>query len=884
MRKANAKLMPIHFFAILSLALLSFANRAAAQEDAGGIVTDPAAEFYDEADTGGITDEIDAMDAQVEAAADNDGEIPEVSRRTSNRIEEIVVSARKREEALEDTPIAVTALSDNMLRDAGIERLDEIQNLVPNLQIRDGITGYDATVIIRGVGQGDTEITFDPGVGIYVDGVYLARSQGSILSLVDTQSIEVLRGPQGTLFGKNTVGGAINLTTIKPAQELGAYAYLRAGTLGTVDTRVSLDLPIDIGWLEDKLFSRFTFASQNERGYVYDEAHDVYLNNHASLGFLGSLRFLPTDDLTIDVTGSWFKDQTRARGAKCVNVEETLLATLFLGGGQEYYEACGESTPYKIALDTPQLATIESYGAWATATYEAGAFGFIEDLQLKSITSWRAQEAREKTDIDMTIFPVGYRGASGGNRNFSGLDPITPSPQNPDPICPNGCVGGPGAWGEPGNAWQVSQEAQATIETWDGRAVGVFGAYGFWEKADTTRAEEYFPDNATRTAGGTTLKEIEVDNWSWALFAQATVDPVEWLGITAGLRYSQDKKGYDQLMSIPPLYDRVTGQEYTFEPLVGSEDPETGALYPTDLSQIYSAWTPMASVAYRMPEAYFDDTEIDSLMTYFTYSRGYKAGGFNGGARSDSESNLNAYVPETLDNFEIGSKMIAFEQRLTLNAAVFMGQYDEIQVRTIVPQPCSPQPCVPQVDLVIENAASASTRGLELEFMALPIEGLRIQGSLALLDAKYNSFPRAASDLVDPTFDPDNAFVNRSGETFPGVPQMQTHLGAQYSFPIDLGSSMMNGWITPRFDWSFQTSVHYYGPELTAATQPAYHLLHLRLSYEFMNDQAQFALWGKNVTNTRYFNQATPVASTMGTVMQFYAPPATFGAEFSYRF
>ena len=121
MRKANAKLMPIHFFAILSLALLSFASRATAQEDAGGIVTDPAAEFFDEADTGGTTDEIDAMDAQVEAAADNDGEIPEVSRRTSNRIEEIVVSARKREEALEDTPIAVTALSDNMLRDAGIE-------------------------------------------------------------------------------------------------------------------------------------------------------------------------------------------------------------------------------------------------------------------------------------------------------------------------------------------------------------------------------------------------------------------------------------------------------------------------------------------------------------------------------------------------------------------------------------------------------------------------------------------------------------------------------------------------------------------------------------------------------------------------------------------
>ena len=407
---------------------------------------------------------------------------------------------------------------------------------------------------------------------------------------------------------------------------------------------------------------------------------------------------------------------------------------------------------------------------------------------------------------------------------------------------------------------------------WDGRFAGVFGAYGFWEKASVQRGERYFPGILTRTGGGTTLTTIGVDNWSWALFGQVTVDPVEWLGITAGLRYSEEEKGYSQLKKIPE-YDGLQ-----FDPLVGFLDRETDTFSPAAQTARYSAWTPMASVAYRMPEQYFDDTEVDSFMAYFTYSRGFKSGGFNGGARSNDPTQLQPFDPEFLDNFEVGSKMIAFDSRLTFNTSFFMGQYDDIQVRTIVPLPC-PEGCVvPPTDLVIENAAGATTRGLEMEFITLPVEGLRIQGSLALLDARYNDFPSAASDLYE------GVKINRSGETFPGVPQVQTHLGVQYSFEFDPGFESMRGWITPRFDWAYQSEVHYYSEELVEAAQPGYHLLHLRLSYDFFDDQAQFALWGKNITGTEYFNAATPVASTMGTVLQFYAPPAMWGAEFSYRF
>jgi iron complex outermembrane receptor protein len=858
----------IHSPWAISFFYLCLLGAAPASAQDAGIDTDPAAEFDEEASVGGVEEELDSMDAQAEAAAANDGLVPGVSRHASTRIEEIVVSARKREEALEDTPVSVTALSENMLRDAGIQRLDQIQELVPNLQIRDGINGYDATVIIRGVGQGDTEITFDPGVGIYVDGVYLARSQGSVLSLVDTQQIEVLRGPQGTLFGKNTVGGAINLTTVKPSQEFGAFAFVRVGTLGTLDTRASLDLPIDIGWFEDKLFSRLTVASQNYRGYVYDEGNDVWANDHNAIGFLGSLRFLPSEDLTIDLSGSWFRDHNRARAARCVFVQNTTLTNAFVQPEEyreAYFESCRRSEPYRVDLDTAQLADIKSYGAWGTVTYELGELGdWIEDLQLKSISSWRGQQPRDRSDIDQTPFPIGRRATAGGDGTFDGG---TSGPQ-------------PGLDGSPGNAWQVSEEVQATAMGWDGRAAAVVGVYGFWEKASAHRGEEYFPGPATRTAGGATTTTINVDNWSWALFGQTTIDPVEWLGLTFGLRYSEEKKGYSQLKAIPEFNGIAP------PPLVGFQNPDTGELSPAVTSAKYSAWTPMASIAYRLPEVFLDGTDLDSLMAYFTFSRGYKSGGFNGGARSNDDKQLNPFEPESLDNFEVGSKIIALDQRLTLNASLFLGQYDDIQVRTIVPQACPEDlpDCVPPVDLVIENAASATTRGLELEFITMPFEGLRVQGSFALLDAKYNDFPEAASDLVDPTFDPDNSTVNRSGESFPGVPQMQTHLGVQYSFEINPGIESMRGWITPRFDWSYQSEVHFYGTELLEAYQPGYHLLHLRLSYDFMDDNAQFALWGKNITGTEYINHVTPVASTMGTVLQFYAPPASWGAELSYRF
>ena len=152
-------------------------------------------------------------------------------------------------------------MSENLLREANVTRIDQIENLVPNITIASGQTS--AQIRIRGVGTASAGVAFDPGVGMYVDGVFLPRAQAAVFDTLDIAGVEVLRGPQGTLFGKNTIGGAVNITTRKPDEQLEGFQMVRVGNQGIVNTRSMINIPVDIGWFEDKLFTRLAFASQN---------------------------------------------------------------------------------------------------------------------------------------------------------------------------------------------------------------------------------------------------------------------------------------------------------------------------------------------------------------------------------------------------------------------------------------------------------------------------------------------------------------------------------------------------------------------------------------------------------------------------------------------
>lgn len=800
-------------------------------------------EYLDSIETelagGGEEDVVDSMDLQAEEAA-ADQPVEGVGRSRSARIEEIVVSARKRAELLEDTPVSVTALGEQVLREAGITRIDGIQELVPNLRIDTGINGNSTLVRIRGVGTSTPGVAFDPGVGIYVDGVFLPRALGSLMDLVDVGQIEVLRGPQGTLFGKNTVGGAINITTVKPQETVEGFAMVRPGNLGSITTRGMLNVPIDIGWFEDKLFSRFSVATSNDKGYVYNETQDVYHSNRNSIAFLGSLRFLPVDDVTINLSGTWTREHNRNRAAQCVLVRETGLQ------GRAFEEACRETEPYKVSADTPMLFDLRSYGTWATVSWDIGDLGPLENLQLKSLTSWREQKTRFRGDTDMTVEPLVARAEVGGQIGEYGL------PTD----------------GEVGTARQISEEIQVNATALDGRIDFVGGYFVFWEKAfePTNTVTNIKLRDVPAYIRRNTYAEIAVDNWTWAVYSQATARLTDHINLTAGLRYSEDKKG----ASIQQ-WDALPGS-----PTGGDET------YAGSGREIFTRFTPMASLAATMPEDLLDGTTFDHVMTYFTYSQGFKGGGFNAvpGPRVDpgSVEPLPGFGPEILNNFEVGAKTIFLDQRVSANLTFFLGIYDDIQVTSVKDLGDIDGDGVPNQVRVTQNAAAATTRGVELELLARPIEGLTVQGSIGAIDAVYGEFTGAISDY-------DGSEIDRSGERFAGIPELQTFLSVQYSLPFSPGGpSWLDGYVTPRLEWSYTSAIWYSGRELEQGRQGGVNLLNGRLSYDFLDDQGQVALWSRNMLDEEVIDYVTPLAPTFGVAARFYRQPRTFGAEISYAF
>jgi len=281
----------------------------------------------------------------------------------------------------------------------------------------------------------------------------------------------------------------------------------------------------------------------------------------------------------------------------------------------------------------------------------------------------------------------------------------------------------------------------------------------------------------------------------------------------------------------------------------------------------------MANLAAILPEEYLP-SQLDHLLGYFTYAQGFKSGGFNLRPIPDQVDELEPYEPENLDSFEIGVKMLAWERKLTFNASLFLSDYQDIQVFTVVTVDSGGE--VPNSFPVTQNAASATIKGAEFEAILQPLDGLLVQANGALLDTEYGEY----DGISDVTGMP----IDRTGQTFNNVPPYSAFVAVQYSFDVAFGTSgWLEGWLTPRLEGVLTGPIHYQGPELPTATQGAYGLFNARLTYDFDDDRAQLALWGRNLTDTVYFNSSIPV-TPFGYNLPFLAAPRTFGAEITYRY
>lgn len=536
------------------------------------------------------------------------------------KIEEVVVTARKRTENLQDVPVAVTAFQGIDLERRDLSDISQLSNLTPNVTLRPtaSLSGSSnsSAFFIRGIGQTDFAVTTDPGVGTYIDGVYIARSVGGVLETLDVESIEVLRGPQGTLFGRNTIGGAVNVRTKKPADELAGDLRLTIGRYDRIDVAGAVDLPVN-----DKLKLRFSGLTQNRDGFVQrlvtDPAFQTDGNivgdeqgNENSDTVRASILFDATDDLEflINLDKSRVREQSAASTAAITSAGlagPTLLTPLTIPGLGMVVPGDPRFVPNDI--DTtfatgPNETTLDIFGVTGTVTWN------VYDLEFKSITSYRETDGTFNRDGDGTPFPIGEQTRTIDYEQFT-------------------------------------QELQVNGSGFDNRLDWTAGLFYFSEEATDlvlVRLGNILPPP------GIDIDNF-IDNESFAIFAQGTFDITERLSLTGGIRWTKDEKEY------------TTTQILAGVPVIvvdGTSDAE------------FDAVTGRGGLEYRWS---------DELLTYFSAARGFKSGGFTPRYVGPVAAPL-AFDPETVWSYELGAKWQGLDDRARLNLAAFYTDYKDIQL------------------------------------------------------------------------------------------------------------------------------------------------------------------------------------------------------------
>ncbi len=542
-------------------------------------------------------------------------------------LEEIIVTARKREESLQDTPISVTAFTTDALQARDIDTTRRLGDFTPNLVSNNGsaVSGNNsaASYFIRGIGQIDFLLNTDPGVGLYLDDVYIARSMGSVIDLVDLERIEVLRGPQGTLFGRNTIGGAIALRSRAPATQPSFRGEVVAGSDDLVGGKLAVDLPIN-----DRLLTQLAASYRTRDGFVRRLADGVELGDIDGGSARVALRWLPTDAWIVDfvVDGSRHREESPPTTATALNGASAFggFYNAVLSGSPNCTPPPGSFTDpacFNAQFLTGDLestnATFHSQSdldAWGTALTAGWDGG--DGLSFKSITAYRSVEA------------LGFR--DGDNSPHVIAQTID-------------------TWDHE----QFSQEFQLAGTTGGDALEWIVGLYYFEEQGTNLNFVDFAP--VFIQSGGS------VDNDSWAAFGQATWRFANRWSLTGGLRYTDETKRFtpDQFV----IEDRGTGLP-----------PGTPLLPPVEAQTTISELTPMVNLAYRWS---------DEAMTYVTYSEGFKSGGFTQRVFPPLPA-VPSFEPEFVRSYEIGAKLTALEDRLRLNGAVFYTDYDDLQVQVLL--------------------------------------------------------------------------------------------------------------------------------------------------------------------------------------------------------
>lgn len=610
--------------------------------------------------------------------------------------EVVVVTARKRKENLADTPLAVTALPAAALTRYQIDDLGGLRDIVPNLSVNIG-DAANAIVYVRGVGQRDSLSFADPGVGIYLDDVYLGRAQGAFLEVIDIERIEVLRGPQGTLYGRNTIGGAIKYVSAQPSPERTFMVEAGLGDYGERSARVVLNGPIGDG---AAALGRLSVAYASHQGYQQNTLKEAGRTDGDKnlFAWRGQLDLAPTSKLSLKVTLDGSKS---APDRSLTPVRVTPGPSLVAATASKRPAA----TPLRVEADFNDVEDLHVRGAGLRAEYT-----LANGVMLRSTTAYRAVDHSTHIDLDGTGYEI--------------FGVFVDQDQD-----------------------QFSQEIQLSLSSSKGIR-GLVGVYWFSEN-DVT------PDGIRNTepidfalGGGFFLPYNTVSENDQAIDARAVFGEFSWdlsadVELTAGLRYTDESRELR----------RKACQAFSTDELdIDRCNPPAGSLNPfalrVDLKETFDAVTPKLGIGY---------TGGFGLL-YGNWARGFKSGGFDGrigyNGASDSgtvEAQTRSYDPEFASTFEVGWKGAGGEGGWQFAIAAFFNDYTDLQLSSFSATPGG------GFATVFTNAGKAETVGFEMELLARPVENLRLDFNLGYLDAQYKEFIDATGNDVSDERTPINA-------------------------------------------------------------------------------------------------------------------------------
>ncbi len=746
--------------------------------------------------------------------------------------QDIIVTAQFREQNLQDTPLAITAVTAETMEAKSQTNLAQVADSAPNVTLKpQGASfGPSIAVSIRGIGGADFNPAFEPGVGIYIDDVYYPQLTGAVFDLLDLERVEILRGPQGTLSGRNSEGGSIKMFTRKPEGSNTGYLEGTYGSRNRIGLRGGFDFK-----LTDDLSGRVSGVYKHQEGYVerYDfgclypaggsatfKANDgttqlvnpaggipslrpqgsCLIDKLGEVGYQairGALRYNPSSDIDINLSAEYIHDSHTAAG-------EVLAATDVIDNpntniGVVPYDNrficgrfCNFSSYSSPAITYSGVATPpEGQPLLATSNsdqsvydgYNLAAnfhFGLSDTLSIDNILAYQAWDTTFGVDDDLSPIPL-----SGGYNSLT--------------------------------HWNWSEELRLNAQLAD-NITAVLGGYYFKQRTDYYSYQDLRYLNVAPGVGLFPLQFIQPDETpaeAKAVFANVSWEITPGLTFDGGLRYTDESKEYRYFRLNP---------DGTINPYLDPVGAVDGAGAPGALTGLVATyqgqrWDWRAALNYRFSP---------DVMVYGSVATGFKGGGTN--PRPFYASQAISFAPEVLTNYEVGVKADLFDRRLRMNVNAFYGKLSDLQIGVSV-CPDGSTPCAALV-----NAGNAEEKGVEAEFTARPVDGLSIDGSISYLDFKYTKLDPSVSgtSLDDP---------------LAGAPKWKWTLGAQYE--IDAGSF---GSITPRIDATYQGDI-YTGFKYNGVPQniDAYTIVNARLTWQNPDRDLSVSLEVTNLTDEYYY-------------------------------